>query len=165
MVNRLCLLTYPARGRGNERSTGGYPRSPTGKRLSRDAGRWRLYLESLTPVQSPHLVGGKLSPAADHGKKIFFDDKVGCSNCHPEPIYTDKKSHDVGSIGKYDKPTDKFNTPRLIEAWRTAPYMHDGQYLTIKELISKGKHGAKGGDISKLSEKDIDDLVEFVLSL
>lgn len=123
------------------------------------------YLESLTPVPSPHLVGGKLTAAAERGKKIFFDDKVGCSNCHPEPIYTDKKSHDVGSVGKYDKPTDKFNTPRLPEAWRTAPYMHDGQYLTIKELIAKGKHGAKGGDISKLSDKDIDDLVEFVLSL
>ena len=123
------------------------------------------YLRSLQPVPSPYLVDGKLTPAAERGKKIFFDEKVGCSNCHPEPIYTDKKSHDVGSVGKYDKPTDKFNTPRLVEAWRTAPYMHDGQYLTIKELIAKGKHGAKGGDISKLSEKDIDDLAEFVLSL
>jgi cytochrome c peroxidase len=123
------------------------------------------YLKSLQPVPSPYLVDGKLSPAAERGKKLFFDAKVGCSNCHPEPIYTDKLAHDVASAGKYDKPTDKYNTPRLIECWRTAPYMHDGQHITIKDLLTKGKHGAKGGDISKLTEKDIDDLAEFVNSL
>ena len=123
------------------------------------------YLQSLKPLPSPYLVDGKLSPAAERGQRIFFDATVGCATCHPKPLYSDKKSHDVGSVGKYDKPTDKFNTPRLIEVWRTAPYMHDGHYLSIKELIAQGKHGAKGGDISKLSAKDIDDLVEFVLSL
>ena len=83
-------------------------------------------------------------------------------DCHPEPIYSDKKLHDVGSRGKYDSPTDKFTTPRLVEVWRTAPYMHDGQYLTIKELLAKGKHGLRAGE---LSEAEVDDLVEFVLSL
>jgi len=123
------------------------------------------YLKSLKAVPSPYLVDGKLSPAAQHGKKLFFDPVVGCAKCHPEPIYTDKLLHDVGSLGKYDASGDKFITPRLIEVWRTAPYMHDGHYLTIKELLQKGKHGAKGGDISNLSDKDFDDLTEFVLSL
>jgi cytochrome c peroxidase len=123
------------------------------------------YLKSLQPVPSPYLVDGKLSPAAERGKKIFFDAKVGCANCHPEPIYNDKLAHDVASAGKYDKPTDKYNTPRLVECWRTAPYMHDGQYITIKDLLTKGKHGAKGGDTSKLTDKDMDDLAEFVNSL
>jgi YVTN family beta-propeller protein len=123
------------------------------------------YLKSLQPVPSPYLVDGKLSPAAERGKKLFFDAKVGCANCHPEPIYTDKKSHDVGSVGKYDKPADRFNTPRLIECWRTAPYMHDGQYVTIKELLTKGKHGHQGTEAGKLSEKDLEDLAEFVNSL
>ena len=123
------------------------------------------YLKALQPVPSPYLVDGKLSPAAERGKKIFFDATVGCAKCHPEPVYCDKKSHFVASTGKYDKPTDKFNTPRLTECWRTAPYMHDGHYLTIKELLIQGKHGAKGGDPSKLSEKDFDDLAEFVNSL
>ena len=70
----------------------------------------------------------------------------------------------MGSAGRYDKPTDQFNTPRLVEAWRTAPYMHDGQYLTIKELLVRGKHGLKGTERT-LNDKEIDDLVEFVLSL
>jgi mono/diheme cytochrome c family protein len=123
------------------------------------------YLKSLRPVPSPYLVDGQLSPAAQRGKKLFFDSKVGCASCHPEPLYTDKKAHDVGSTGKYDKPTDHFNTPRLVEVWRTAPYMHDGHWLSVGELLAQGKHGAKGHDLGKLSEQDFRDLAEFVLSL
>jgi YVTN family beta-propeller protein len=123
------------------------------------------YLRWLYPVPSPHLVDGKLSPAAERGKKLFFDPKVGCGMCHPQPLYTDKKTHNVDSASMYDKPSDKFNTPRLVELWRTAPYMHDGHYLTVKELLVKGRHGGKVGNLDKLSENDIDDLVEFLLSL
>lgn len=134
-------------------------------RPEEDAKALDEYLKSLQPVPSPYLVNGKLTAAAERGKKHFFNPAIGCGDCHPEPTYTDKKSHDVDSVGKYDKPTDKFNTPRLTEAWRTAPYMHDGHYLTIKELLTQGKHGWKDGDMDKLSDKDIDDLAEFVLSL
>ncbi len=64
-----------------------------------------------------------------------------------------------------DKPTDRFDTPRLVEVWRTAPYLHDGHWLTVKELLTVGKHGLSREQLEKLSERDIDDLVEFVLSL
>ena len=123
------------------------------------------YLKSLQPVPSPYLVDGKLSPAAEHGKQLFFSPALNCAECHPAPYYCDKQSHSVGSLGKYDKPTDRFNTPRLTEVWRTAPYMHDGHYLTIPELLSKGQHGLRGDSKPKLSAKDIEDLAEFVNSL
>ena len=122
------------------------------------------YLQALKPVPSPHLVDGKLSPAARRGRKIFFDPEVGCAACHPAPLYTDLKLHDVGSRGEFDG-RDDFDTPTLIEVWRTAPYMHDGQYTTLKELFLKGRHGSKGGNIDKLSPQQMDDLVEFVQSL
>jgi hypothetical protein len=118
------------------------------------------YLKSLKPVPSPHLVDGKLSGAAERGKKLFLDNAVGCAKCHPAPLYTDLKLHDVASKGKYDR-RKTFDTPTLIESWRTAPYMHDGRYTTMKELLTKGKHGK----VDKLSEKQIADLIEFVLSL
>jgi YVTN family beta-propeller protein len=122
------------------------------------------YLESLEPVPSPYLVDGKLSTAAQRGKKLFFDAKVDCAKCHPEPLFTDMLMHDVGSRGQYDR-RDTFDTPTLIECWRTAPYLHDGQYTTLKDLFAEGKHGLRGGDVGKLSEQQIRDLVEYVLSL
>jgi len=129
-----------------------------------DAAAIDEYLKSLKPVPSPYLVNGKLSPAAERGKKLFFDKEVGCAKCHPKPLYTDLSMHDVGSKGKHDRRTT-FDTPTLIECWRTAPYMHDGRYTTMKELFTKGKHGMKNGKADKLNDKQIDDLVEFVLSL
>ena len=123
------------------------------------------YLKSLRPVPSPHLIDGRLSPAAERGKKSFYDPNIGCARCHPEPYYSDKRAYDVGSAGEFDQPTDRFNTPGLLEVWRTAPYLHDGRYLTIKELIVRGKHGGKDGNLDTLNEQQVDDLVEFILSL
>ena len=122
------------------------------------------YLKALQPVPSPLLVDGKLSKAALRGKELFFSERIGCGECHPEPLYTDLTMHDVGSRGQYDR-RDDFDTPTLIEAWRTAPYMHDGHYTTMKELFKEGKHGEYGGDVESLTEKELDDLIEFVLSL
>ncbi len=122
------------------------------------------FLKALEPVPSPHLVNGQLSEAAQRGKALFFSDRVGCHACHPEPLYTDLKMHAVNSRGQYDR-RDDFDTPTLIESWRTAPYLHDGSYTTMKKLIVEGKHGDVSGQIDSLSEQEVNDLVEFVLSL
>lgn len=125
------------------------------------------YLKSLKPVPSPHLVNGEFSESAKRGKALFFSERINCGECHPEPLYTGMEMHDVGSRGQYDR-RDDFDTPSLIECWRTAPYMHDGHYTTMKQLLTEGKHGqkaTKGGDVASLSEQELNDLIEFVLSL
>jgi cytochrome c peroxidase len=121
------------------------------------------YLKSLQPVPSPLLVDGKMSQGAQRGKAIF--ERVGCAQCHPAPLYADLKQHDVNSKGKYDRER-KFDTPTLIECWRTAPYMHDGHYTDMKEVFTTGKHGHQGGSgADKLSDLELNDLVDYVLSL
>ncbi|MBL7043378.1 MAG: cell surface protein, partial [Pirellulaceae bacterium] len=122
------------------------------------------YLKSLRPVPSPYLVDGQLSPAAKRGHKLFHSERVACHRCHPAPKYTDLRAHNVGTRRR-NEYTDRFDTPTLIEVWRTAPYLHDGRYLTVKELLVEGTHGLRGNRSSELTEQDIDDLVEFVLSL
>jgi cytochrome c peroxidase len=134
-------------------------------RPEQDAKAIDAYLRSLRPMPSPHLINGRLSPAAERGKKIFFSNNVGCAQCHPAPTYSDGKSHNVGSVGEYDKITDKFYTPSLLETWRTAPYLHDGRYSTLKDLMIHGKHGNMGGNLDRLTNRQIDDLVEFIQSL
>jgi YVTN family beta-propeller protein len=119
------------------------------------------YLKALKPVPSPYLVDGKLSPAAERGKAVF--DKAGCSKCHPQPLYTDLALYDVGTGKDIDKDK-KFDTPTLVEIWRTAPYLHDGGASAIsnvlKELNANDAHGAT----SSLTQEEINDLAEFVLS-
>ena len=122
------------------------------------------YLRSLKPIASPYLVNGKLGPAAQRGKKLFFDAQINCAKCHPEPLFTDMLMHDVGSRGQFDR-RDTFDTPTLIESWRTAPYMHDGRYMAVKELLIEGKHGNSGEQIVTLTEEQVNELAEYVLSL
>lgn len=122
------------------------------------------YIQSLEPVPSPSLVDGRLNEAAERGKTLFASERTGCSRCHPAPLYTDLKMHDVGSRDKYGW-SDRFDTPTLVEVWRTAPYLHNGQYPTVKDLLVEGKHGLGSSRLEGLSQQEIDDLAEFVLSL
>lgn len=122
------------------------------------------YLKSLRPIPSPFLVDGELSESARRGKKLFFQDKTGCSDCHPVPDYTDLFLHDVDTRSEVDQHS-KFDTPALIEVWRTAPYLHDGRFETVHDLIKIGKHVNNRGQIDSLTEQEINDLCEFVLSL
>ncbi|MDR3199267.1 MAG: hypothetical protein LBU34_15475 [Planctomycetaceae bacterium] len=122
------------------------------------------YIHAMQPVPSPYLVDGKPSERAERGKKIFEDTKIGCVKCHPAPLFTDQKLHDVNTKCFYDRK-DSFDTPTLVETWRTAPYLHDGRYTNMKDLFKKGKHGNAEGDIDSLTDEQLDDLIEYVLSL
>ncbi len=129
-----------------------------------DAKAVDTYLKSLQPVASPHLVGGNLSPAAQRGKELFFSKQANCAECHPAPLFTDLKRHDVGTRGAYDHGS-VFDTPSLVECWRTAPYLHDGSFATLAELLGSGKHGESARSGDPLTPEQIADLVEYVLSL
>jgi len=121
------------------------------------------YLRSLKPISSPHLIDGQLSPAATRGQKLFESKEVGCYRCHPAPLFTDMKLHRItpNSLGG----DTRFDTPSLIETWRTGPYLHDGRYTTIEQLLRDGKHGLNDAKLERLSEQDVKDLAEYVLSL
>jgi mono/diheme cytochrome c family protein len=122
------------------------------------------YIHAMQPVPSPYLVDDKLSERAERGKKIFEDTKIGCVQCHPAPLFTDQMLHNVNTKCYYDR-RDNFDTPTLIETWRTAPYLHDGRYINLEDLFKKGKHGNTEGNIESLTEEQLDDLIEYVLSL
>jgi YVTN family beta-propeller protein len=123
------------------------------------------YLKSLTPVPSPLLVNGRLSDSARRGEKLFKDRQVGCATCHPPGLFTDLKTYDVGTRGSFDKPADRFDTPTLVEGWRTAPYLHDGSAATMLEVLTTRNPGDKHGKTSNLTPQQLDDLAAYLLSL
>ncbi len=115
------------------------------------------YLKALKPIPSPYLVNGKLSASAKRGKGLFKN--AGCIKCHSGDMGTDLKQHDMGEGMDLDKGR-KFDTPTLVEVWRTGPYLYNGRAATIKEVIAKYKHGL----YIKLNTKEIEDLANYVLS-
>lgn len=124
------------------------------------------YIQSLEPIPSPRLVNGTLSPAARRGQRIFMARTSGCADCHPpDRFYTDLASHDVGTRGRYDKTRDSFDTPTLIEVWRSGPYLHDGSAATVRDVLTWRNRDDRHGRTAHLTPAEISDLVEFILSL
>lgn len=123
----------------------------------------RAYLRSLKPEKSPFLKpNGELTDAAKRGKRIF--DSAGCAECHSGALYTDQILHDVGTKRSFDN-TSKFDTPSLVETWRTAPYLHDGSAATLEDVFKKLNPNNKHGETSELSKEDLNALLEYVNSL
>ena len=123
------------------------------------------YLKSLTPRPSPYLdAKGGLTPAAERGKALFHSPKVGCAACHSGELYTDLKSHNVGTRGTLDR-IDAFDNPSLRELWRTGPYLHDGRAVTLLDVLTTANQGDRHGRTSHLSKQQLEDLVAFLRSL
>ncbi len=120
------------------------------------------YLKALKPVPSPRLVKGVLSPAAERGKALF--ERVQCNICHPAPLFTDLQRHDIGT-GRGREAETPFDTPTLVEIWRTAPYLHDGRAATLKEMLTTFNENGVHGDTASLNANELDELIEYVLSL
>jgi DNA-binding beta-propeller fold protein YncE len=121
------------------------------------------YLRGLTPEPSPFLVDGKLSAAACRGKELF-DKKAGCARCHSGTLGTDLKAHHVGTRGEFDRPEDKFYTPKLVELYRTAPFLHDGRAATLLDVFTVHDPEGLHGKASELGPEELEDLVEYLKS-
>lgn len=120
------------------------------------------YLKSMQPVPSPYMEKGKLSKDAKNGEKIFK--KAGCGKCHTPPLFTDLKKYDVG-VGIDPEKNRAFDTPTLIEVWRTAPFLYDGRAELMYEVFRSFGKDDMHGSVSKIKIKDLFDLAEYVISL
>jgi hypothetical protein len=80
-------------------------------------------------------------------------------------LFTDLHPYDVGTRAPFDKPTDKFDTPTLIELWRTAPCLHDGSAATVREVVTTRNPYDQHGKTSGLSKQEVEDLCAYLLSL
>ena len=126
-----------------------------------------------------------LSLSEFRGMQIYRSERGDCFHCHPYPALTDNDFHNNGldpepysDDGRFlisgevlDK--GKFVTPTLRNIEFTAPYMHDGRFQTLEEVIEHynfGGHPSETVDplmkhIGKglmLSSQDKEDLINFL---
>lgn len=126
----------------------------------------RAYLRAAEPIPSPwhRLADGSLNLQAQRGQAVFAG--AGCTECHPAPLYTDMKMYDVGTQSSRDFEQHRtFDTPTLIEMYRTGPYLHDGRAATLREVLTVFNQEDRHGRTSHLTDAEIDDLVAFLMSL
>jgi cytochrome c peroxidase len=57
------------------------------------------------------------------------------------------------------------DTPTLVEMWRTSPYLHDGRAVSLEEVLTRHNLRDQHGRTSDLTEQQLGDLIQFLLSL
>jgi YVTN family beta-propeller protein len=131
-------------------------------RPDEDAQAIDAYLKNLEPIKSPYLVNDKLTKSAKRGKQIF--ESAGCGDCHSGPHFSNQQKYNVGT-GLDRHAETEFDTPTLIEVWRTAPYLYDGRAATLQQVFQEFNQNDQHGQTLKLSEKELHDLIAYVNTL
>jgi cytochrome c peroxidase len=146
----------------------------------------RTIISSDTPFD--RWQKGDARAVSESAKRGFtlFRGKAKCDACHQGYNFTDDGFHNIGvktlpgmmeDIGRYEHRKVKsmkgaFRTPGLREIVSTAPYMHNGVYKTLEEVVD---HYDRGGDVKdnldpnmselNLTAQEKSDLVNFMKSL
>ena len=140
---------------------------------------------------------GALSARQRRGLELFFGE-AGCARCHRGPMLSDfsmavhgtpqvgpgkerSPGDDLGRMEETGDPADRyaFRVPTLRNVELTAPYMHDGVFATLEEVVRFYDRGARPRheritdamlhpalrEPLGLTDTEIDDLVAFLESL
>lgn len=113
-----------------------------------------------------------LTPQEINGLDVFLrEDKGDCFHCHGNPnnpLWTDNDFHnnglditftDLGLGGVTGDPNDngKFRSPSLRNLAFTAPYMHDGRFATLDEVIDFYSEGLQNSQTIDPLMKSVDE--------
>lgn len=134
------------------------------------------YIRSLKLPPNPHLApDGKLTHSQELGKQIFFRTKTDtgkiiplderCYYCHsPLSHYTSRVREDVGTSTKYDT-IQSWDVPQLQGVWMRAPYLHNGEAMTLEEIWTKFNPDDQHGYTSDMNKNQLNELIQFLKTL
>lgn len=132
-------------------------------------------------------MGGEENAMSESAKRglALFQGKGRCTRCHSGFNFADEEFHNLGidwdtsrvdlgqySVGKHPGTVGGFKTPTLREIARTAPYMHDGRFATLEEVVDfYDQGGIVNPHLSNLiiplglTAQEKNDLVEYMRAL
>ena len=133
---------------------------------STDLDSLAAFIDSLrVPLSPAHAHGEPLTEAEQRGRTLFEDPALGCVTCHPPPLYTDHRVHDVGTATADERIGPAYDTPSLRGLYDSAPYYHDGSAPTLCQAITYPSPGSEHDVSALLTEAEIRDLVAFLMAL
>jgi len=142
----------------------------------REAQDVQSFIQSLTLPRNPHLGSDReLTDAQERGRELFFRTKTNngslispenrCYFCHPPSThYTSRVQINVGTATTYDT-IKEFDIPQLEGVYMRAPYLHNGEALTLEEIWTKFNPEDKHGITSDMDKLQLNDLIEFLKTL
>jgi parallel beta-helix repeat protein len=137
--------------------------------------------------------GDALTPQEKRGLKLFLSPKTRCNECHGLPTFANRDFKVIGVPDPPDGPPDRhkagaepgrgggpngaFKIPTLRNIALTAPYMHNGIFKTLEEVLDfYANGGGRGLGLNvplqddkirkfKLTPQEKADLIAFLLAL
>lgn len=158
----------------------------TGQRLLKALAQFLVMLESCNSRYDQYMrndSSARMTAEELHGLTVF---RAHCAHCHTEPLFTnngfenngllpDSELHDIGRMKITNRPEDslKFRVPSLRNVAVSYPYMHDGRFHTLEDVIEHYRSGivktrTLSGQLSRpvlISDTDKKDLVAFLKTL
>ncbi len=140
-----------------EASLNAYDRTFDGYVLTRAISLFQRTMVSGNSAYDQYSSQGKLSalsPTERNGMELFFSNKTNCSSCHSGFNFTNYNFENNGLDSVYadngrfrftNDSTDEatFKVPSLRNVGLTAPYMHDGRFTTLEEVVDHYNSGGK----------------------
>ncbi|KFE61044.1 c-type cytochrome [Hyalangium minutum] len=130
------------------------------------ASQLAAFLDVMPTPDNPYK-RDELTDAQIRGSTAFL--KAECNECHTGETLTNNKQANVGTFVTSGSNPDNdvvrqhgLNTPSLLGLARSAPYLHDGSAQTLKERLLQTRSSDTHGKTSRLSNAELDDLVEFL---
>src|SRR4051794_10182993 len=139
------------------------------EKTAEQAAALEAYIRSIT-APTTRFDQGTMSAAALRGE-LLFQDKGACAGCHGGPLFTDNGMHntlvpqrsnwnDVGATA----PPGAFNTPTLRDIRNSGPYMHNGVFATLRDVVEFYNARSSIAPLN-LTPQEIDDLVAYMDAL
>ncbi len=123
------------------------------------------------------------------GKRLFFSNRTECSSCHTSDMFVGDRARNngldvvltdlgLGAVNGNANDDGKFKTGSLRNVELTAPYMHDGRFETLEEVVEHYNSGVQNSPNldnrlrennqpirMNLTQQEMDALVAFMKTL
>ncbi len=118
--------------------------------ISTDSRFDRAYASAYNPAAPGGGIGAGFSgftAQENEGKSLFLrpvnQGGAGCAGCHLPPTFA--LAANSGSNGLDAGETRTFKSPSLKDVGRTGPYMHDGRFATLGQVVGHYARGIQDG--------------------
>lgn len=147
------------------------------------------YDEGRAQVNRPEDDFPNFTEIENLGKRVFFSPATNCSRCHTSDVFVGDAARNngldavitdlgLGATTGREQDNGKFKTGSLRNVELTAPYMHDGRFETLEEVIEHYNSGVQNSPTldnrlerngrairMNLTETEKDALVAFLRTL
>jgi cytochrome c peroxidase len=147
------------------------------------------YDAGLALTNNPGANFPNFTQSENLGKNLFFSNRTRCSDCHDTNVFVGDQARNngldavftdfgVGGVTGNANDTGEFKVPSLRNIELTGPYMHDGRFSTLAQVIQHYNNGVQnsqfldnrlrqGNGVRRLNlnPQESQALIDFLLTL